>query len=549
MTHSLLHSKVIDAFKAVMGYIEEAGDTDSWTEEERNQVISLIAGEVLEAVMYLLIHINDMINGDELIVTNIITWDSYSATYSDDFSITKTVKIDDGNDSIPDEEVPQVTVDSWIVAAEANGNEYIQEILSPAPELNGTSRTWSHFTFNLIEIWLKNFEIHINVAEIVNELIAQSQGTGGGGLVGMPVHEIFQGLDIEIYLMTHSLKGFITYNDSDGNDVPSVVYTSVGSETDTEVISDSEAEHYFVLGDLGNVIWKEPELTPDGTGISWSLRMDDPEMAAIPIGMGPQDVSNIIIEELEFIEMGFTFTPKLEETVDAEGYSSLTPEYETVQMAKGLVKLDQYFGTWNAGSGPNNPEIAGLDFSVIFISTITHFHVHFEAEELSETPETTELYEQAGLLSDGRYVATESNQHGLIKVGRFNSTLPVAAVDIAGPEYWQAVPANKFNASTTTLPLAFFAYDAQAEVTYVDSNDPTQSFEAGGFIELESSVLIYAVNYPSWNGSGDMIWHDPTFSVFMTWDNPGFWAVILVIGGVTLVAVAAVMITRRKNRI
>ena len=349
--------------------------------------------------------------------------------------------------------------------------------------------------------------------------------------------------------MTHSLKGFITYNDSDGNNIPSVVYENVGPDTDTEVISDSEAEHYFVLGDLGDVVWNEPALTTDGTGISWSLRMENPEMAAIPIGMGPQNVANIIIEQLEFIEMGFTFTPKLEETVDAEGYSSLTPEYETVQMAKGLVKLDQYFGEWNTGGGPNNPDLIGLDFSVIFISTITHFHVHFEVGELTGDPNPEEYTDQAGLLEDGRYVATETNQHGQIKVGRFNSTLPVAAVDIAGPEYWQGVPENKFNASTTTLPLAFLAFDAQAEVVVIDTTDPTQSFEAGGFLELESSVLIYAVNYPSWNGSGEMIWHDPTFSVFMTWDNPGFWAVILVIGGVTLVAVAAVMITRRKNRI
>ena len=92
-------------------------------------------------------------------------------------------------------------------------------------------------------------------------------------------------------------------------------------------------------------------------------------------------------------------------------------------------------------------------------------------------------------------------------------------------------------------------YTARAQANYIDSQNATNSFSVSGFLNIEASMLIYAVSYPAWDGSGMKIAHDPTFSVFMTWDNPGFWAVILVVAGISLVAVAAILITRRKNRV
>ncbi|MHA1729544.1 MAG: hypothetical protein ACTSWY_12575 [Promethearchaeota archaeon] len=566
--------KVIDAFQTVMNRVDELGRPKDWNEDEQKEVISLIVGQVLNAISYLLIHINDIINGDELITTNIITWDSFSTVTSSDFAITKSFRLSNGDGDLSnDTTISKLKIDLWRNVAEARNDEYMLWLLDNSSDFADKTKDWSHFTFNLIEIWLKNFEIHINAQAIVdrlfnaasNEGFPQSSQVSLGtnnkeGIFGdMAIYEIFQGLDIEIYLMTHSLRGFIGYNDTNDDGVPNVEYNNVTEDgVNTATIKDSEAEYWFVLGDLGEVIWNEPELIVDDKGIKkiqWSVKMNDPKMAAVPIGLGPDTMESLTWENLDHIEMGFTFTPILKEYVDTEGYTTLQPEHQTEQMAHGLVKLDQYFGIWNDGNGPNNADLIGMDFAVIFISTMTHFHVHFDVNELTESPETAKLYEQAGLLEEGRYTNSTDYKHGMIKVGRYSGDLPLAYVDIAGPAYQQdddpTTPEtyDEYNASTCTIPLAFFEFDAAGSVQQADATNPTQSFEASGFVNLESSVMIYAVNYPTWKGSGDQIWHDPTFSVFMTWDNPGFWAVILVIGGVTLVAVAALMITKRKNRI
>ena len=554
--------KIIDAVHKTMKVFEEMGDGRDWTDAEQQRAITQIIGYVLDAITYLLIHINDIINGDELITANIITWESTSVSYSDDFSVNKTFKW--GNDYNFDDDVEIDPLDVSEAIALLDGSGYddnrLRWLFEDAPVTAGMQKEWGKFTFNLIEVWLKNFEIHINAAAIVDMLLEGSSNLGSaststeGPFGGIPLHTIFQGLDIDIYLMTHSLKGFIAYNDSDGNGVPSVEHTNITETSalgsvETEVISDSEAEYWFAMGSLGEVVWNEPELNEEGTGISWSIKMNNPSLRPIPIGLSPED-SALLDEDLAFIEMGFTFTPNLDEIVETEGYS-LDTTSETVKLAAGIVKLDQYFGQWNEGTGLVNSELLGMDFAVIFISTMVHFHVNFAVEALtSEDPAAEELYEQAGLLEDGRYIATDQNQHGVIKVGREFGDLPVAHVDIAGPEYVQGegVTSETHNASTVLLPMAFFGFEAEANAQYVDAGAPEQSFEAAGFLELQASVMIYAVNYPSFDGSGDQIWHDPTFSVFMTWDNPGFWAVVLVVGSVTLVAVAAIMITKRKNR-
>lgn len=555
--------KIINAVHKTMKLFEEMGDASEgeWTDQEKTQAITQIISYVLDAIIYLLIHINDIINGDELITANIITWESTSVSYSDDFLIKKTFKWGDNDgDFENDEEIDPTNVTSAFSALDDfdRKNNRLRWIFEDAQDFAGMQKEWGKFTFNLIEVWLKNFEIHINVEAIIKALLGEASNSGpesaspAGSLGGMPVHEIFQGLDIDIYLMTHSLKGFIAYNDTDGNGVPSVQHTtitepSVGGNVQTEIISDSEAEYWFAMGNLDDVVWNEPKLNEEGDGISWSIRFNNPSLRPVPIGLSPED-TELLEEDLEFIEMGFTFTPNLAEIVETEGYS-LDTTSETVKLAAGIVKLDQHFGQWNEGKGLNNLEIAGMDFAVIFISTMVHFHVNFAVDPLSsEDPAAEDLYEQAGLLEDGRYVATSQNRHGVIKVGRETGDLPVAYVDIAGPEYEQGDPAVKHNASTVLLPMAFLAFEAEANAQYVDARAPEQSFEASGFLELQASVMIYAVNYPTFDGSGDQIWHDPTFSVFMTWDNPGFWAVILVVGSVTLVAVAAIMITKRKNR-
>ncbi|MFO7795832.1 MAG: hypothetical protein R6W84_06735 [Promethearchaeia archaeon] len=59
--------------------------------------------------------------------------------------------------------------------------------------------------------------------------------------------------------------------------------------------------------------------------------------------------------------------------------------------------------------------------------------------------------------------------------------------------------------------------------------------------------MAYAVCYPDFNGSGEKLVHDPTFNVFMVFEPTAFWALILLVGGVSILGVATVLIKRKKD--
>ncbi len=150
-------------------------------------------------------------------------------------------------------------------------------------------------------------------------------------------------------------------------------------------------------------------------------------------------------------------------------------------------------------------------------------------------------------------VSESVNESGSIKIGNNETNLPLAAVDIAGPKYTlDGGPSGvswENDTSTCTIPLVMLDYQANSTMTNVNTTNPNQSYSVEGLFEFEAGVMIYAVSYPDFGETnGAEIWHDPTFSVFMEWEDPFIWAWILVFGSITLVGVAAIMITKRKNQ-
>lgn len=540
--------KVVTAFQNVKHELESNGDPNSWTQSQSQEVYNTVINEVLNAVTYFLIHINDIITGDELIVTNLITWDSYNLVTSPDYHVALTFKVAGNYYSANPETDQNITNDTliqnWENTAIQNNDTYTIWLTTQYFMIkNQTTMTthWTRFSFNLIELWLKNFQIHINVSAIVNLLTNSVNSQGSSQNLNLGIAQVFQGLDINVYLITHSLLGFVAYNHTTNkNGVPEVNYNNGHFN--------SNVKDYFVLGNPGNFVFKEPTKTSDGTGIKWSIRMNNVQMLAVPLGKSPTDIVPVY-QNLTYIEMGFTFTPKLNDLVNTTGYVNST-QAETVKMGSGIIKLNQYFGQWNDGNGPSGSSLNGLGFSVLFMSTIIHLHINFEVQKLPNPNDTSAMYSQQGLLKNSSYYQGE----GVIKVGTYTGDLPVAAIDIAGPEYVQTSGTTTktnttYPAKTCTIPLAFIDFNAKANKVNVNTENPNQSFNATGILNLTASAMLYAVSYPTWNGTGDGISHDPTFSVFMTWNSPGFWALILVIGGVTLVGVAAILITKRKNRV
>ena len=124
-------------------------------------------------------------------------------------------------------------------------------------------------------------------------------------------------------------------------------------------------------------------------------------------------------------------------------------------------------------------------------------------------------------------------------------------VDIAGPYYEignDRATANNYSASTGLIPLALFEAGVHDFSTHVNEQDVTNSFTSDTYLSVEANALLYSVNYWTFDGSGKGVWHDPTFSVYMTWEQTQITAVLLLLGGITLVGVATILITRKKNK-
>jgi hypothetical protein len=258
--------------------------------------------------------------------------------------------------------------------------------------------------------------------------------------------------------------------------------------------------------------------------------LNNPTVTPTPVGVDLDSYLGATEEQLAYISFGFTFEPKTKELLADDG--------SVVPVLHGAVKLDQMFAPWNNPSGPYaNSDIAGLDMAVLFTSTVLHFHLNIET--IGEDPD--DPLDPANDYSD----VTHSLQIGNYLGKNIRDKLDF--VDIAGPDYTYGAEGSGTTAPATTaiLPVALFEVEANAHQTFEGSED-VAPFAADIGLNVSFNVMVYAVCFPQFeDGSG--IWHDPTFSVFMVFDAPGFRALILLISGVGLVGVATILIKRRKD--
>jgi len=220
------------------------------------------------------------------------------------------------------------------------------------------------------------------------------------------------------------------------------------------------------------------------------------------------------------------------------------------QILKNIKVEKLIFAPWNNNTNPKpNQNIDGLDMAIIYVSSILHFDLHIEKgddEDDEIEPEDDEDF------TDQRY---SSSSHTL-KVGDYlaeDNEDKLDFVDIAGPGYLlvNGSDRERYSASTSIIPIALWEGEEHRSHTDVEDKDDTDDFAADVDAAAEWNILLYAVCYPDFNGSGKGIWHDPTFSVYMVFtpEEPGFWALILLIAGVGLAGVATILIKRKKDKL
>ena len=494
-----------------------------------------IIREGISLLTWFLIHLNDIFTGDELFVLNPITWQKLNITPMG-YTIDKSWKMS-GLDYAIDAGDPLVLA-SYLMDWDANAtiwkDSYMEWLLTPTLPGDLTETIWTQFSFDLIQLWVKNFEIHIDVAAILNAAMG-----GGGGDPELIIASAFKGCDIDFYLFTHHLAGAFLYDDTFTNDGRITANYANITDNDGETVTDasgdpiqvpdgSELTHRLILGTVENFIFNKPTINPGDKSISWGITLQNANISAVPMFVDLDSYLNAPEEELAYVYFGFTFEP----TIDEE-----------LGVARGNVKLDQQFAPWNGGSGPI-ASISGLDLAIIYVSTVLHFHLNVAVTEEPARPEeilnpTEDYIESSHELKVGNYLGRGAAEK-------------LDFVNISGPYYeigMNRPTAIKYDASTNILPLVLWRWELDRHDTVTLEGETTsQTFASDIRIRIDYNVILYAVCYPEFNGTGKGIWHDPTFSVYMVFQGEGFWALVVLIAGVGLVGVATILIKRRKDR-
>ncbi|GAG82498.1 unnamed protein product, partial [marine sediment metagenome] len=217
----------ITAINKIINFINRMMDLDFGTMSDEQ--LEVLIRDGVEVLTWFLIHINDVFSGEELIALNPITWQSMKITPLPGFALTKTWRVT-GNDYMVDgpgdaELAVAMGNDAmlidWNNTAKLRKDSYMEWLMRPTDDASLVETHFTSFTFDLIQLWIKNFEIHIDAAAIVN-LIG---GLGSGGPVA--IADIFRGLDIEFYLFTHHLAGVFLYNDTNADGRVSSSYENV----------------------------------------------------------------------------------------------------------------------------------------------------------------------------------------------------------------------------------------------------------------------------------------------------------------------------------
>ncbi|MHA1453878.1 MAG: hypothetical protein ACTSRD_13535, partial [Promethearchaeota archaeon] len=522
--------KLVSFFKTLRPYIDDPVEGEVIPDD--------LISEGIELVTWFLIHINDIFTGEELFALNPITWQNINLNASADFSVEKTWKVtgpdwevnpymdDDLTDVVTNSSEYDSLLHLWNTTAHTYRDSYVEWLFAPTDDLSLYTAQWTSFTFDLIQLWIKEFHIEIDVGEIVNSFNNPET---------FDVASVFQGLDIEFYLFTHHLAGVYLYNDRDGNNQISTFYDNLTNSmgdtiyhddgvTPVQGVNSSEVTHRLLLNEVGDFEFTKPSKTPGKNEFSWGLTLHDAKISPVPIGVDLESYLSTSPDSLEYISFGFTFEPEVNGNV-----------------LKAPIKLDQFFAPFN-GIGSSNNNIGGLDLAIFYVSTMLHFSLNVDVLG-EDTEDPTALLNE----EDDYYEETHSLRVGNYLGKSFSGTLEF--VDIAGPDYsWGLDEGENYDpANSSILPLALYESETNAHETFTPSEgEDYQTFSADIGLNISFNVIFYAVTFPEFNG-GNGIWHDPTFIVFMVFEATGFWALILLIAGVGLVGIATILIKRRKD--
>ncbi len=514
----------VAAIKKVLAVVNEGLE---WAETHNASVDEIpqdLIESAAECITWMLVHINDIITGDE----QIIFQPSYYWSYDITGTITEGHRWFNAN-NLGLEINPNAT--SW--STEAMNDPRMTFLRTSDASQTGT---WSDtgFLFHLFQLWLQRFQISINMSKL-GALIGF--GEGGGNVTGDMLGNLLEGVDIKFSFTQHHLLGGLLFNDTNSDGVPTVDYITTdyqytdSSGTKNVTIPTSNELRYKLDIASSGTDWTPTAPHRVGNSVAWDVQFNSPTLRATPIGMDNYDAAvsgAAITMPITYLKFGFSFTPSFAEmnVPDADGNI-----INKVNFGRGVVKLVQEFGDINGGTLPGS--LQGLSLAVMYFSHIFKFDFSYQ------NTVNPSLYEETDW---------EGRADGTIDFLGSGDTDYFGQIDIAGPDY-QTNGLN-YTAHTSIVPFVMFNLTYTASRSVANDDFSITQGEAAFrqqslYLGISSAWAFYVVSYPDWDGH-ELI-HDPTFSIFMTLESNVPWAVILLVVTIGALVGGAIMIYLKKQ--
>lgn len=512
--------KVLAVVNAGIQYVESNPGATSIPQE--------LIEKASECITWMLVHINDIITGDE----QLIFQPSYYWSYNLTGSISETHAWYKNNE-VTTTSIATINATSW--PSGATSDPYMTYLQTASKSISGS---WADtgFLFHLFQLWMQRFQISINMSKLG---IMIQNATNGGSVSEDALGNLLEGVDIKFTFTQHHLLGGLLFDDSivaDGKPTVEYIttpyqYTDSSGTKNITVPTASELKYLLTIESSGSD-WTPTAPHRDGSSIAWDVQFNNPTLRATPVGMDNLEAAisgSAITMPVTYVKFGFSFTPSFGTLNVPDINGNIVRQ---VNFGKGVVKLVQEFGDFN-GNGSLPVQIQGLSLAIMYFSHI--FKFDFSYRNLANPS----LYEETD------WAETKTGTIDFLDSGDADY---FGSIDIAGPDY--ETNGSTYPAVTSIVPFVMFnlTYSADRAVANDDfsvSQGESAFRQQSLYLGISSAWAFYCVSYPEWNGH-ELI-HDPTFSIFMTLDADVPWAVILLVVTIGALVGGAIMIYLKKQ--
>ncbi|NHJ24254.1 MAG: hypothetical protein EAX89_06745 [Candidatus Lokiarchaeota archaeon] len=490
----------------------------------------ILISEQSKLISWLLKYLNSIFSGDELFIFNPIAFQKIEFTPLQGYDITKTWYNTGANGIIDNDDFmidPSILV-NWNATAGIVKDSRMQWLLTNMSGNPFTVQSYITISFDLIQLWLKNFEISVD-AGVTN---MENQDTS-----------VFTGMSIESYLFRHNLKGGYLYRDDDldASVVVDVEEKIIAEEKPDLVLSGKKVEvtDNIVLTVIGGIHTLPPEVEGE-ENVTWAVSFKDLQVTCLPIGIAIDSYQPAYKENLTFMDFKLTF-------INSAG----EPNTDGKVNAIGNVKLEHNLAPWNNGSGPKK-DITGLDLAMMYLSSIFHFKFDVDAQNIDLVNQTQsdiidEYDKTNNRLKIKNYLSRGDNYLDFVDITGDNYILGQKATLNGEPIGGTSYEAN----SAIELSGLWKLQGDSCELHTGDIDTIKDDFSPDFGYNISNNVMFYANCYSNFSdNNAPGIWHDPTFYIYMVFirETTSFWPILFVIMGVGLAGIATIMIIIFKRR-